>query len=139
VVATGIFDLLHVGHVRFLEFASRAGSPLVVGVEDDDRTRARKGPGHPLVPVADRCEVIAALRAVDGVFAVGGDPKAWDPDVYSTLLRQLRPAVLALTEGDPAEEGKRRTAAELGADVVVAPLVEERSTTLLAEQFRAPR
>jgi len=134
VVTTGVFDLLHVGHVRFLTSARSAGAPLVAGVEDDARTRARKGAGRPLVRAPERCEVLAALRVVDAVFLIGGDPAVWTPDAYSDLLRPLQPAVLALTEGDPAEDGKRRTAAALEAEVFLAPLVEGRSTTLLTRR-----
>jgi D-glycero-beta-D-manno-heptose 1-phosphate adenylyltransferase len=134
VVATGVFDLLHVGHVRFLARAAAAG-PLVVGVEDDARVRARKGPGRPLMAAEDRCELVGALRAVAGVFVVSGDPELWTPAAYTDLLRALGPSALALTEGDPALGGKSRTAAALGARVVVAPLERGHSTTLLAERI----
>jgi D-glycero-beta-D-manno-heptose 1-phosphate adenylyltransferase len=134
VVATGVFDLLHVGHVRFLARAAAAG-PLVVGVEDDARVRARKGPGRPLVAAEDRCELLGALRAVAGVFAIGGDPELWTPAAYTALLRPLRPAALALTEGDPALGGKRRTAEALGAGVLVAPLEQGHSTTVLTTRI----
>jgi cytidyltransferase-like protein len=131
VVASGIFDLLHVGHLRFLAGARAAGERLVVGVEDDDRVRARKGPGRPVVGVEERCELLAAVRPVDAVFVVRGAPEVWTAEAYADLLAPLRPAALALTEGDPAEPGKREAARRLGARVVVLPHVPERSTTRL--------
>jgi cytidyltransferase-like protein len=138
VVATGIFDLLHVGHVRFLEHARRTGPMLVVGVEGDARARARKGPGRPLVGVEERCELLAALRPVDAVFAIDGDPAVWDAPSYVELLRPLAPAAIAFTEADPAQAGKRRTAEALGAEVVVAPLVDGFSTSLLHQKINQP-
>jgi D-glycero-beta-D-manno-heptose 1-phosphate adenylyltransferase len=65
--ANGCFDLLHVGHVRYLEGAAREADRLVVGVNDDGSVRALKGPGRPLLPELERAELVAALRAVDYV------------------------------------------------------------------------
>lgn len=131
VVATGIFDLLHVGHVSFLEFARSAGDQLLIGVEDDARTRHRKGPPRPVVPAAERARVLAALRAVDGVFLVHGSTARWDAEAYAELMSPLQPIALALTEGDHAEPGKREAARLLGAAIAVATLVPDRSTTAL--------
>jgi D-glycero-beta-D-manno-heptose 1-phosphate adenylyltransferase len=131
VVATGVFDLLHVGHVRFLRFARAAGAALVVGVESDARVRARKGSQRPLVPVEERAELVAALEVVDAVFTIDGAVERRRPADYAELLAPLRPTALALTAGDPAEAGKREAARLLGADVVIAPLVRGRSTTRL--------
>ncbi|HKC63407.1 MAG TPA: adenylyltransferase/cytidyltransferase family protein [Pyrinomonadaceae bacterium] len=65
VLANGCFDILHVGHIRYLEGAKALGDVLVVGVNSDEQVRAQKGLGRPLVPERERAEVIAALRAVD--------------------------------------------------------------------------
>jgi rfaE bifunctional protein nucleotidyltransferase chain/domain len=59
--ANGCFDLLHVGHIRYLESASREGDVLVVAVNDDDSVRRLKGPGRPILPAPDRAELVAAL------------------------------------------------------------------------------
>src|SRR5262245_20549190 len=67
VLANGCFDLLHVGHVRYLEAARREGDVLVVAVNTDESVRRNKGPGRPLVSEAERIEVLAALRCVDYV------------------------------------------------------------------------
>lgn len=136
VVATGVFDLLHVGHIRFLRFVRAGGAALVVGVEGDDRAAARKGRGRPIVAADERAELLAALAIVDGVFVVDGPPELWRAHDYAGLLAPLSPAALALTAGDPAEPGKREAARLLGADVVVAPLIEGRSTTGLVARAR---
>ena len=135
VVATGIFDLLHVGHLRFLRAARAAGSRLVIGVENDERAHARKGPGRPIVPAAERCEMVAALVPVDGVFLISGPPSLPPVPAYRELLRAAWPATLALTGGDPAEAGKRAVAAHLGANVLVVPHVQDHSTTWLMRRL----
>jgi D-glycero-beta-D-manno-heptose 1-phosphate adenylyltransferase len=85
-MANGCFDVLHVGHVRYLEGARREADRLVVAVNDDESVRALKGEGRPILPVAARAELVAALRAVDYVVLFG------DRDV-ARLLRLLVPDV----------------------------------------------
>ena len=65
--ANGCFDILHVGHVRYLESAAREADVLVVALNDDDSVRQLKGDGRPILPAADRAELVAALRSVDFV------------------------------------------------------------------------
>src|SRR5690242_18556542 len=88
VLANGCFDLLHVGHVRYLEAARREGDVLVVAINSDESVRKNKGAGRPLVPETERAEVLAALRCVDFV-TVFGETTADD------LIRALRPNVHA--------------------------------------------
>ena len=84
--ANGCFDVLHVGHVRYLEGASREADRLVVAVNDDASVRALKGPGRPVLPAAARLEMVAALRAVDYVVLF--------PELtVDRLLRVLEPDV----------------------------------------------
>src|SRR5689334_15739830 len=82
--ANGCFDLLHVGHVRYLEAARREADRLVVAINDDGSERRLKGPGRPILPEAARAELVAALRAVDYVVLFG------EPTV-ERLLRLIRP------------------------------------------------
>ena len=84
--ANGCFDLLHVGHVRYLEAAAREADVLVVGVNDDAAVRRLKGAGRPLLPAADRAELVAALGVVDWVVVFA------EPTV-GPLLEELRPDV----------------------------------------------
>ncbi|MFD2353247.1 adenylyltransferase/cytidyltransferase family protein [Nonomuraea ferruginea] len=115
---TGVFDILHVGHVRYLGEVAARGLPLVVGVEDDPRVRAWKGPSRPFNPAVERAEVLAALRAVTGVFIVTGPPEAHAPEHYIDLLAPMRPGALAHTAGDPHAGGWRAAAALLGGRVL---------------------
>jgi rfaE bifunctional protein nucleotidyltransferase chain/domain len=84
--ANGIFDLLHVGHVRYLEAAAEEALVLVVGINSDASTRALKGEGRPILPQLERAEIVAALACVDHVFVFD------EPDVVASLLR-LQPDV----------------------------------------------
>jgi D-glycero-beta-D-manno-heptose 1-phosphate adenylyltransferase len=84
--ANGHFDLLHVGHLRYLRAARAEGDALVVALNDDDSVARLKGPGRPLVPAAERAELLAALEPVDFVVVFAGDSPA-------PLLADLQPDV----------------------------------------------
>jgi rfaE bifunctional protein nucleotidyltransferase chain/domain len=86
VFTNGCFDLLHVGHVRFLEDARRLGDALFVGVNSDASVRALKGPTRPIVPAAERAEIVAALACVDVVVV-------FDELRPDSLLELLQPTV----------------------------------------------
>jgi len=84
--ANGHFDLLHVGHLRYLEGAKQQGDILVVAVNDDASVTELKGPGRPIMPAAERAELVAALAPVDFVVVFAGDSP-------SRLLTELKPDV----------------------------------------------
>jgi rfaE bifunctional protein nucleotidyltransferase chain/domain len=86
VLANGLFDLLHVGHLRYLRGAARLGDLLLVAVNDDASARMLRGPGRPLVKAADRVRLVAAVRGVDAVLLFGGR-------TLGRVLRRLRPDV----------------------------------------------
>jgi rfaE bifunctional protein nucleotidyltransferase chain/domain len=131
VFTNGCFDLLHVGHVRYLAAAHAAGDLLIVGVNSDASVRRLKGPRRPLVPEAARAEVLAALAAVDCV-------TIFDEDTPETLIRCLEPDVL-VKGGDWAPERVvgRDIVEARGGRVLIVPVVEGFSTSGLAERLRA--
>lgn len=88
VFANGAFDLLHAGHVRYLEAARREGDWLVVGVNSDASVARAKGAGRPIVPAAERAEIVAALESVDAVVV-------FEEDSPAGLLDEIRPDVHA--------------------------------------------
>ena len=88
VLANGIFDLLHVGHLRYLSAAREQGDVLVVAVNSDGSARRLKGPGRPLTPASERAELVAGLRPVDRVVI-------FDEDTVENVIRALRPDVQA--------------------------------------------
>jgi rfaE bifunctional protein nucleotidyltransferase chain/domain len=136
VLANGCFDLLHVGHVRYLSDARRHGDVLFVGLNGDAAVARLKGPGRPLVPVAERAELLQALRDVDYVVI-------FDDDTADRLVARLRPDVHAkgtdyTIESVPEAPGVRAA----GGRVVIAGDPKEHSTRDLiltvVERFRAP-
>ena len=84
--ANGVFDLLHVGHVRYLQAAAEQADRLIVAINDDASVRALKGPARPVLPAADRAELVAALRGVDYVVIFP------EPTV-TALLHTIQPTV----------------------------------------------
>lgn len=88
VLANGCFDLLHVGHVRYLRAAKKLGGRLVVAINSDESVRALKGQGRPLMPAEERAEIVAALADVDAVVIFP------ERDVRA-LIREIRPDIQA--------------------------------------------
>ena len=82
--ANGCFDLIHVGHIRYLQDAARVADVLVVGVNGDDSVRVLKGEGRPLMPASERAEIISAIRGVSYVIV-------FDENSPSRLLQTLKP------------------------------------------------
>jgi rfaE bifunctional protein nucleotidyltransferase chain/domain len=130
VFTNGVFDILHRGHVEYLDFARRLGDALVVGLNTDDSVRRLKGPERPLNREDDRALVLAALAAVDAVVLFG-------EDTPHRLITALLPDVLVKGGDYRAEDivGAPEVIAA-GGRVVVAPLVAGRSTTNLLERAR---
>lgn len=87
-LANGCFDLLHVGHIRYLRAAKQLGGKLLVAVNSDDSVRALKGAGRPLMPAEERAEILAALEDVDAVVIFP------EQDVRA-LIREIRPDIQA--------------------------------------------
>ena len=130
VFANGCFDMLHVGHVRYLEGARREGDVLVVGVNADSSARPLKGPGRPVLPEAARAELVAALRAVDYVVIFS------EPNVEA-LLAALRPDVHAKGTDYTAESvPEREAAARLGVRVAIVGDAKDHSTRELLDKIR---
>src|SRR5207248_10931460 len=131
-VANGAFDLLHVGHTRYLEAAKQAagGGLLIVGVNTDASVRASKGPKRPIVPERERAELVAALGCVDLVVLFD------EPDALA-LLSALRPD-LHVKGTDYTEESvpERDLVARLGCRPALAGGGKERSTTEVIARIR---
>jgi rfaE bifunctional protein nucleotidyltransferase chain/domain len=131
VLANGCFDLLHAGHVRYLEDARSRGDCLVVALNTDESVRALKGPGRPHVPLAERAEVVSALRCVDFVTSFA------EPTLEATL-RALRPDVHAKgTDYTAANVPEAAVDRELGIEIAICGDAKARSSSeLLARLAR---
>jgi len=123
VFTNGVFDLLHIGHARYLASARTLGDALVIAVNADESVRGFKGDLRPIVPLAERMEMLAALSCVD--FVVPFSTRTPVP-----LIEALRPAVY-VKGGDYREEDlpEARVVRGYGGDVRILPFVAGRSTT----------
>jgi D-beta-D-heptose 7-phosphate kinase/D-beta-D-heptose 1-phosphate adenosyltransferase len=130
VFTNGCFDLLHVGHVRYLREARALGDALLVAINSDRSVRALKGAGRPLMNEAERAEVLAALAAVDFV-------TVFDEDSPRALIAELLPDVL-VKGGDyaPAEIHGREETEAAGGHVLSLPYVEGASTTSIIQKIK---
>lgn len=132
VLTNGCFDLLHTGHVRYLEQARDCGDALIVAVNSDTSVRELKGPDRPLNGELDRAEVLAALRCVDHVTIFSGKR-------VTDVIRLLRPAIYA-KGGDytleTLDSGERAALEETGAEISLLQLVPGRSTTGILEKMK---
>ena len=130
VFANGCFDLLHVGHDRYLEGARARGDHLLVAVNDDASIRRLKGPGRPVQPVEERMEILAALRCVDLVtrFAEG---------TVDALLRRLRPDVHAKgTDYTPETVPERATVLAYGGEIAIVGDPKDHSSSAILRALR---
>ena len=132
VFTNGCFDLMHIGHTRYLQAARSLGDLLVVGVNSDESVRAlKKGPERPIVPEAQRAEVVAALACVDYVVIFR------EPDPGS-LIASLQPDVLVKGGDWPLDRIVGRDTVEAsGGRVQTIPLVPGISTTTLIQRIRS--
>ena len=123
VFTNGCFDILHAGHVRYLNAAKALGDVLIVGLNSDESVRRLKGEGRPVNPEEDRAEVLAALRAVDHVIVFG-------EATAEELVRQLKPDIY-VKGGDYSLETlpEAKIVHSYGGKTVLIPMVEGRSTT----------
>lgn len=133
VFTNGCFDVLHPGHLAHLNRAKALGDVLIVGLNSDASVRRLKGPGRPATPLADRAEIVAALSCVDHVVAFEGDTAA-------DLLAAVRPEVY-VKGSDHSRESLPETelVERLGGQVVILPLVADRSSGAVLAHIRALR
>lgn len=133
VFTNGHFDLLHVGHLRYLQAARGLGDVLVVGVNDDAVTTTRKGPARPILPEGERAELLAGLACVDYV-TIFHEPTA------ERTVALLRPNIY-VKGGDYGPGGadlpEARIVAAYGGETVILPLEEGRSTSAIVAAIRA--
>lgn len=129
-LANGGFDLLHVGHVRYLDAAKREADRLIVAVNDDASVRGLKGPSRPVLPQADRAELVAALRAVDYVVIFH------EPTV-APLLELLRPDVHCKgTDYTVDSVPERDTVRAYGGRIAIVGDPKDHSTTDLLSRLK---
>jgi D-beta-D-heptose 7-phosphate kinase/D-beta-D-heptose 1-phosphate adenosyltransferase len=130
VFTNGVFDLLHPGHVRYLQKAKTLGDRLIVGVNSDRSVRVNKGDGRPIVPELERAEIVASLACVDAAVV-------FDEETPLSLITAIQPDVL-VKGADWAEDAivGRDVVEARGGRVVRMPVESGYSTTNLVERIR---
>ena len=133
-LANGCFDLLHVGHVRYLHAAKNLGGRLIVAINSDDSVRKLKGESRPLMPAKERAEILAALADVDAVVIFS------EPDVRA-LIRELRPNIHAKgTDYTSATVPERDVVLECGGRVEIVGDPKDHSVSeMIRSRLGAPR
>lgn len=130
VLANGCFDLLHVGHVRYLAGAKALGGVLVVGVNSDRQARSLKGEGRPFMPESERAEIVASLRCVDMV-------TIFDERTVEKLIRAIKPDFHAKgTDYTTDSVPEREIVRECGGKVAIVGDPKDHSSTDLIKTVR---
>lgn len=130
VFTNGCFDILHAGHVRYLNAAKRLGDVLIVGLNSDSSVRMLKGPERPINPQEDRAEVLSALRAVDRVVI-------FDERTAEALVEEVKPDIYVKGgDYDLSTLPEAKIVIENGGRVEFIKLVEGRSTTNIIQRMR---
>ncbi len=127
VLAGGCFDVLHPGHIVFLEKAKKAGDYLVVLLESDKKIRKLKGKGRPVHSQKERAEILSALKSVDSVVCL---PYMENDFKYDEIILKINPDIIAATHGDEEIEHKKRAAKKAGAKLIfVTKMIGHHSTS----------
>jgi D-beta-D-heptose 7-phosphate kinase/D-beta-D-heptose 1-phosphate adenosyltransferase len=130
VFTNGVFDLLHPGHLRYLQAARTYGDLLIVGVNADASVRRNKGPQRPINPEAERAEVLAALACVDAV-------SIFDEDTPANIIARVQPDVLVKGSDWPADQIVGRDTVEArGGKVILASVESGYSTSEIIKRVR---
>lgn len=129
VLVGGCFDILHIGHVKFLQEAKKHGA-VIVALESDQALTSHKGHLRPIHQQIERAQVLAELHAVDYVLLL---PYFSKNEEYQRLVDTIHPTTIALTQGDPLYEVKEAQAKSVKAHLVVIPKINTPSTTQLAK------
>jgi D-beta-D-heptose 7-phosphate kinase/D-beta-D-heptose 1-phosphate adenosyltransferase len=130
VFTNGVFDILHPGHLRYLQAARRHGDLLVVGLNSDASVRRNKGPSRPINPEHERAEVLAALDCVDAV-------SIFDDETPADIIRRVQPDVLVKGADWPADQiVGRDTVESRGGRVILEPVEHGYSTTAIIERVK---
>lgn len=129
VTTNGCFDIVHVGHIRYLTWAKKQGDILIVGINSDESVRRNKGPSRPINRERERAEVVAALKPVDAVFI-------FDEATPLRFLKVLKPDVhVKGADRTMNEIIERHVVKQGGGRILLAPHIKGRSTTLLIKQL----
>jgi len=130
ILTGGCFDILHLGHVRFLKKVKSLGNYLIVLLESDENTKKLKGRNRPFHNIDERREVLESLKYIDKVIVL---PKHVNDKTYDNLIKKIKPDVIATTEGDLLINKKRKQAISVGAKLKVIKKYKSHSSSKIAD------
>jgi rfaE bifunctional protein nucleotidyltransferase chain/domain len=134
VVVGGCFDIVHLGHLIFLEKAKAKGDVLIVLLESDENIKKNKGLSRPINNQNDRAFFLTKLKMVDYVIKL---PEMKSDEDYLEILKKIKPKIIAVSEGDGGLEKKKKQAEEIGAKVIkVSKLIPHQSTSLIIDKIK---
>ncbi len=130
VTTNGAFDILHVGHVRYLAEAKKLGDALIIGVNSDESVKSYKDKKRPIVPLEERMELLASLECVDYVFPFSEkDPRAW--------LEKIKPGTHVKGGDYKRPLLEEDVVRKNGGSIVIIPFVKGKSTTNIIEKIKS--
>ena len=130
VLVGGCFDILHFGHIHFLKEAKKKGNYLIIALESDKNTKKLKGPARPIHAQKQRREILESLSFIDKVISL---PEMKSDKDYKKLVAEIKPDIIAITQGDPMKDKKTEYAVSIGAKLVEINKIKVPSTSQIAK------
>lgn len=130
VLVGGCFDILHIGHLRFLKKAKNLGRHLVILLESDEKVKKLKGSSRPWHKQDERAEMLASLEMVDSIILLKNSPQETD---YRNIILTVNPQIIAVTQNDRNMQIKKEHTKSVGADFRIIPLIKTYSTSKIAK------
>jgi len=134
VLTGGCFDIVHLGHLIFLEKAKAKGEILIVLLESDENIKNNKGSNRPINNQKNRAVFLTKLKMIDYVIEL---PEMKSDEEYLEIIKKIKPKIIAVSEGDSSLEKKKKQAEEIGAKVLkVSKLIPHQSTSLIIDKIK---
>ncbi len=130
VLVGGVFDILHIGHIRFLVESKKFADCLMILLESDEKVKNLKGKSRPIHTQSERAEVLSQLTVVDYIVLLSSLTSDLQ---YQEMVTNIKPVIITATEGDPYFPQKNLQAQEIGAEIKIIPKIKTPSTTQLAK------
>lgn len=130
VLVGGCFDILHIGHVKFLKKAKSYGDCLLLILEPDEKVKKLKGDNRPVFHQQDRAEMLSSIKFLDYIIIL---PLFSDDSGYKKLIHDLKPDVIAVTENDPVISKKAHYAAQIGGEIKTVRFIHTLSSSKLIQ------
>src|SRR3989338_8468806 len=129
VLAGGCFDIIHIGHIKFIKHAKNYGV-LFLLLENDEKVRKLKGDQHPYFQQQERAKVLASIETIDYVVLL---PEKMDDRDYEEIVTKIKPDIIAVTENDPLYDKKKMQAEKIEGKIKVIPYIDTLSSSKIAK------